>query len=109
MIVDLGQIEPNNKKKRRLDPETKYQIFLEATRGDIPQAEVLRKWGIYASDLKRIKEQVRVGAIKELRARNSRKKERNPEVETLKAEKERIEEALKELAIENTLLKKRVG
>ena len=103
---DLSQIEP--KKKRRLDPETKYQILLEATRGDIPQAEVLRKWGIYASDLKRIKEQVMAGAVKELKARNSRKKEKNSEVEALKVEKERLGEALKELAIENTLLKKRV-
>lgn len=108
MIVtkDLSQIQPA--KKRRLDPETKYQIFIEATRGDIPQVEVLRKWGVYASDLKRIKEQVRTGAIKELKARNSRKKHRNPEVEELEMEKRRLEEALKELAIENTLLKKRV-
>lgn len=106
VLKGLSQIEP--KKKRRLDPEAKYQIFLEATRGDVPQAEVLRKWGIYASDLKRIKEQVRAGAIKELKARNSRKKDKNTEVKALEAEKERLEEALKELAIENTLLKKRV-
>jgi hypothetical protein len=35
-------IEPN-KKKSQLDAATKYQIFLEATRGDILQAGVLRK------------------------------------------------------------------
>ncbi len=88
MVVtkELKQIQPT--KKRRLDPETEYQIFIEATRGDIPQSEVLRKWGLYPSDLKRIKEQVRSGAIKELKARKSRKKQGNQEVEEL--EKERI-------------------
>ena len=98
MIVSNGLSQAEPKKKRRLDPETKYQIFLDATRGDIPQAEVLKKWGIYASDLKRIKDQVRDGAIKECKARNSRKKQRNPEVEVLRAEKDRLEEAIKELA-----------
>jgi len=82
----LKQIQPT--KKRRLDPETEYQIFIEATKGDIAQSEVLRKWGLYPSDLKRIKEQARSGAIKELKARKSRKKQGNQEVEEL--EKERI-------------------
>ncbi len=31
------------KKRRYLSPEEKYEIFLEASRGDIPVAEVLRK------------------------------------------------------------------
>jgi hypothetical protein len=36
-------IEPN-KKKSQLDAATKHQIFLEATRDDILQAGILRKW-----------------------------------------------------------------
>jgi len=82
---EMKQIQPA--KKRRLDPETEYKVFIEATRGDIPQSEVLRKWGLYPSDLKRIKEQVRSGAIKELKARNSRKKQGSQEVEELEKEK----------------------
>ena len=39
------------RKRRHLPPETKFQIFLEASRGDVPVAEVLRKWGIHSSDL----------------------------------------------------------
>ena len=35
------------KKRRYLSAEEKYEIFLEATRGDIPVGEVLRKWGIH--------------------------------------------------------------
>ncbi len=34
----------SNKKKRPFDAETTYQIFLEATRDNILQAGVLRKW-----------------------------------------------------------------
>jgi len=87
MVVskELKQIQPA--KKRRLDPETEYKIFIEATRGDIPQSEVLRKWGLYRSDLNRIKEQVRSGAIKELKARNYRKKQGGQELEELEKEK----------------------
>ena len=55
------------KKHRHLSPEDRYQIFLEATRGDVPVAEVLRKWDIHSSDLKRIRETVKSGALKEFR------------------------------------------
>jgi hypothetical protein len=37
-------IEPN-KRKRRLDPETKYHIFFETTRDNIPRAEVFEEIG----------------------------------------------------------------
>lgn len=87
MVVtkELKQIQPAQ--KRRLDPEAEYQIFIEATRSDIPQSEVLRKWGLRPSDLKRIQKQVRSGAIKELKARNSRKKQGKEKVEELEKEK----------------------
>jgi transposase-like protein len=45
----------DEKKKRRfLSPEKKYQIFLEAQRSDVPVAEILRREGLYATDLVRI-------------------------------------------------------
>ena len=96
---------------RRLTPEQKYQIFLEAQRGDIPVAAVLRKWGIHSSDLTRIRAQVRQGALESLARGNrpGRPSQEPPEVVALRAEKARVEEALKELAIENTLLRKKVS
>jgi transposase-like protein len=99
------------KARKCLKPEDKYQIFLECQRGDVPIAAVLRKWGIHSSDLTRIRAQVREGALEGL-ARGSRKGRRPkeaPEVTALKTEKARVEEALKELAIENTLLRKKVS
>ena len=55
----VPQMEGNVRKKRRyLSVEKKYQIFLEAQRGDAPVGEVLRREGLYSSDLSRIREQV---------------------------------------------------
>ena len=104
----LNGVGKGDKRRRRLSAEDKYQIFLEASRGDVPVAAVLRKWGIYSSDLSRIRELVRKGALACLCRSNGRVKE-DPQVIRLEAEKARLEEAVKELAIENTLLRKKVG
>ena len=74
-------------------------------------ATVLRKWGIHSSDLTRIRVQVRQGALESLArgAKSGRPPQEPPEVVALRAEKARVEEALKELAIENTLLRKKVN
>lgn len=95
------------RRRRKLSAEDKYQIFLEASRGDVPVAAVLRKWGVYSSDLARIREQVRRGALEALARGNGKAKE-DPRMVQLKGEKARLEEAIKELAIENTLLRKKV-
>lgn len=97
--------------RKQLSPEQKYRIFLETQRGDVSVATVLRKWGIHSSDLTRIRAQVREGALESLARghRKGRRPQESPEVAALKAEKARVEEALKELAIENTLLRKKVN
>ena len=105
-LSGVAGVEPM-KRRRRLAPEDKYQIFLEASRGDVPVAAVLRKWGLHSSDLARIRGLVRKGALEALAHGNGRVKE-DPRIGQLKTEKARVEEALKELAIENTLLRKKV-
>jgi transposase-like protein len=108
-VKDVGGVDGEGARKRRkFSPEDKYQIFLEAGRGDVPVAAVLRKWGIYSSDLARIREQVRRGAL-EVLARGNGKMKEDPRIAQLKGEKARVEEALKELAIDNALLRKKVG
>jgi transposase-like protein len=47
------------KKRRFLSPEKKYQIFLEAQRSDVAVAEILRREGLYATDLARIRQKVK--------------------------------------------------
>ena len=105
--TERGEVGREGRGRRRLSPEDKYQIFLEAGRGDVPVAAVLRKWGIYSSDLSRIREQARRGALEFLSRGNGKVKE-DPRIAQLQTEKARVEEALKELAIENTLLRKKV-
>ena len=52
---DRESSSPTEKNKRRfLSPEKKYQIFLEAQRGGFPVGELLRREGLYSSDLARI-------------------------------------------------------
>lgn len=95
------------RKRRKLSPEDKYQIFLEASRGEVPIAEVLRKWAVHSSDLQRIRETVQQGALKEFRNRKSRKPLVSAaEVAQLRAEKVRLEQTLIEQSVELMLLKK---
>ncbi len=103
---------PLESKRKRLTPEEKFDIFIQSCRGDTPLAEILRRHGIYSSDLQRIRETVRQGALKELRLRSKRSREKTvsrDEHERLKMEKERLEKALLEHSIELSLLKKRVN
>lgn len=105
-------MEKTVRKRRRLTPEGKYQIFLEATmakaKGNGSISEVLRRWGIHSSDLTRIRAAVEQGAIDILKARKSRKPKITIEQhEKLKAEKERLEATVIEQAAELALLKKK--
>lgn len=95
------------KKRKKLSPEEKFTIFMEASRRDVPVGEVLRKWGIHSSDLKRIRQTVEAGALREFAARKSRKPMVHAsEVERLEREKTRLEQAIIEQSVELSLLKK---
>ena len=100
------------RKRRHLSPEDKYQIFIEATmakaKGNGSITEVIRRWGIHASDLSRIRKAVEEGAISTLRARKSRKPKIDyAEHQRLKADKDRLEATVLEQAAELALLKKK--
>ena len=98
------------KKRKSLSPEVKFQIFLEASRGDVSVAEVLRKWDIHSSDLKRIRETVQSGALKEFQAHKSRKPMVSAdEVDRLRKENTRLTQTVVEQSVELTLLKKSVN
>ena len=105
-------MEKTVRKRRYLTPEEKYQIFLEATMAKAKEngsiSEVLRRWGIHSNDLTRIRASVEQGAIDTFKARKSRKPKLSREqYEELKAEKERLEETIVELAAELAILKKK--
>ena len=103
----------NYEKKRRrfLSPEKKYQLFLEAQRGDKPAAEILRREGLYSADLARIRQKVKEGALERLADRPGVKKKKVAfeQYETLKRDLEEKERALAELAVEVAILRKKTN
>ena len=106
------QSDSKDKQKRRfLSPEKKYQIFLEAQRGDIPAGEILRREGLYSTDLARIRQKVKEGALERLADRPGakRKKVALEQYEALKRDLEEKERALAELAVEVAILRKKTN
>jgi len=98
-------------KRRRLSAEKKFQIFLEIQRGDRPTGEILRREGLYSSDLVRIRQQVKNGAIDHLSARPGKKRRTvsADDYEALKRELEEKERALADLSVELTVLRKKTN
>jgi transposase-like protein len=102
----------DEKKKRRfLSPEKKFQIFLEAQRSDVPAAEILRREGLYTTDLARIRQQVKEAALERLALRPGAKKKTVAagQYEALKQDLEEKERALAELAVEVAILRKKTN
>jgi transposase-like protein len=101
----------NKKKRRFLSPEKKYQIFLETQRGDAHAGEILRREGIYSTDLARIRQKVQEGALERLADRPGarRKKVAIEQYEALKRDLEEKERALAEMAVEVSILRKKTN
>jgi len=102
----------DEKKKRRiLSPEKKFQIFLESQSGKTPVGEILRREGIYSTDLARIRNHVKEGALGRLSARPGATKKNVPleDYEALKRELEEKERALAEQAVELAILRKKTN
>jgi len=94
-----------SRKRRQLTPEEKWEIFLEVTSQEISQADAARKYGVDVSVIIRLRALAKDAA---LAAFASAKPGRVAsveavEVELLRAENDRLGEALKEMAIELTL------
>ena len=91
-------------RKKRLTPDQKWQIFLEASRKNTTDAEVCRRWGIQPHQLRVIRERAKDASLDAFKKGPGRPK-RDPTVIDLEQELQRTNEALRELAIENTLLR----
>jgi len=97
--------------RRVLSAEKKYQIFLEAQREEKSAAEILRREGLYSTDLARIRNQVKEGALERLSTRPGRKAATVPaeQYESLKKELEDRERVLAEMSVELTMLRKKTN
>ena len=99
------------KKRRFLSPEKKYQIFLESQSGKGPVGEILRREGLYSTDLARIREKVKEGALERLADRPGAKRKTvaQQDYEALKKELEEKERALADLSVELAILRKKTN
>jgi len=111
MIANSNGVQDDKKSRRFLSPEKKFQIFLEAQRGDVPAAEVLRREGLYSTDLARIRQKVKEGALERLSDRPGAKKKMVSleQYEALKQELEEKERVLAEMALEVAILRKKTN
>jgi transposase-like protein len=112
MSVTHTNQSPNDRKKRRLlSPEKKFQIFLESHTGETPVGELLRREGIYSTDLTRIREKVREGALERLADRPGAQKKTvsQADYDALKRELEQTERALADLSVELAVLRKKTN
>jgi transposase-like protein len=98
-------------KRRFLSPEKKYQIFLEAQRGEAPVGELLRREGLYSTDLARIQRKVKEGALQHLAQRPGRSKKTvsEEEYDLLKQELQEKERVMAEMAVELAILRKKTN
>jgi transposase-like protein len=115
-VVDKGKsldsLPPAGKNKRRfLSPEKKYQIFLEAQRGEAPVGDLLRREGLYSTDLARIQYKVKEGALQHLAQRPGRSKKTVSEeaYDQLKQELQEKERVMAEMAVELVILQKKTN
>jgi len=97
--------------RRQLSAEKKFQIFLETQRNETPTGEVLRREGLYASDLTRIRKQVHEGAVERLSSKPGKRPKVVPaeEHEQLKQELLEKDRALADLSVELAILRKKTN
>ena len=93
------------RQRRQLTPEEKWEVFLEVTWQELSQADAARMWGVDVSVIIWLRALAKDSAL----AAFASAKPGRPasieavELELLRAENDRLSEALKELAVELTL------
>ena len=99
--------------RRHIPAEKKYAILEELRHCTGNKSEILRREGLYSADVQRYEAIAREGAIHALGlsrpGRRSSQEVSVAEHELLKSELARKDKALSELAVEFTILKKKVN
>lgn len=101
------------KKRRRLSAAEKWQIYQECQQPDAKIGEILRRYGLYSSDLVRIRKTVEEGALEALSnsvpGRKRIKTVPKERYNQLQNELEEKQKALAEMSVLFTSLKKKVN
>ena len=106
-----GPNQSPTKKRRYLSAEKKFQIYLEAQGSNKPIGELLRREGLFSTDLARIRQQVKEGALQRLSAKPGKKKDLvdTEAYETIKRELQDKERALADQSVELAILRKKTN
>ena len=99
------------KKRRYLSAEKKFQIYLEAQDSTKPVGELLRREGLFSTDLARIRQQVREGALERLGTKPGRKQAlvSSEAYAALKHELQEKERTLADLSVELAIMRKKTS
>ncbi|MCP3987622.1 MAG: hypothetical protein GY724_00990 [Actinomycetia bacterium] len=94
----------------KLSPETKWEIFLAVTSGQITQADAARKWAVDVSTIITVRRTVKDAALAALSRKSGRPaKERNWPLEEAREEIAQLTEAIKAQAIELSIVRGKSG
>ena len=106
-----GSHKSPEKKRRYLSAEKKFQIYLEAQGSDKPIGELLRREGLFSTDLARIRQQVKEGALQRLGAKPGRQQGQvsTETCEAIKHELQEKERTLADLSVELAILRKKTS
>ncbi len=105
-------LEKTARKKRQFLPaEKKFQIYLEAQSPDKPIGEILRREGLFSTDLARIRQQVKEGALQRLSAKPGKKRDvvDTDAYDAIKRELQEKERAMADMAVELAILRKKTN
>lgn len=101
---------PSQRKGRQLSPEEKWEVFLEVTAREITQADAARKYHVDVSTVIKIRKLAKDGAMAAFAASkpgrpSTLSSPEQAELELLRADNARLGEAVKEMAVEMTLMR----
>ena len=95
---------------KKLSAETKWEVFLQITSGEISQADAARKWGVDVSTIIGIRRTVKDAAMAALQRGPGRPaKERDWQMEAARGEIAQLTEAIKAQAIELSIIRGKAG
>lgn len=95
------------RRRRQLTPEEKWEVLLEVISQQLTQADAARKWGVDVSVVIKLRRLAKEAALAAFAASKPGKpvSPYDLEIEELRSENARLSEALKELAVEVTLVR----
>lgn len=104
----MAEGQGRTRRNRLLTPEEKYEIWVQVLTRQLTQAEAAVRWGVDPTTVMKLRRVAKEGALTALAAARPgrpRQPEEDAELAAAKAEVARLAEAVKELAVENLLLR----